>query len=134
MVSTSLLSEHAWSPGELKKAVATAYDSSSPAILDRAGRRFLRNQEYGEQQIDLKIITGWDPVNGLYMPGPDGSDGHFWVGDTIDLTTGMDNSTILDYQSEPQAVTGIQLRARRGSQRRHRPAGCSLIRMSLSTE
>jgi hypothetical protein len=99
----------AWSPGELKKAVATAYESSSPTILDRAGRRFLRNQTFGEQQIDLNIITGWDPVNGLYMPGPDGTDGHFWVGDTIDLTTGMDNSTILDYQSEAQAVTGIQL-------------------------
>ena len=60
----------AWTPGELKKAVATDYESSSPTILDRAGERFLRNQEFGEQQIDLNIITGWDPENGLYMPGP----------------------------------------------------------------
>ena len=48
-------------------------ESASPTILDRAGSRFLRDQEYGEQQIDLNIITGLDPVNGLYMPGPDGS-------------------------------------------------------------
>jgi hypothetical protein len=92
-----------------KKVVATSYSSSNNTVLDQAGRRFLQRQDNGEKQIKLRIIPGFDPSNGLYMPGPDGTDGHFWPGDTVSLTTGQGAGTALDYSSEDQAVTGIEL-------------------------
>ena len=99
-----------WSPGDLKKVVGTAYDSTSGAVLDRYGERFLQRQDDGEDQIDLRIVTGFDEASGLYMPGPDyiGGLGHFWVGDTVSLTTGQSQQTQLDYDDEPQTVTGIE--------------------------
>lgn len=98
-----------WDPGELKKAVGTAFDSSNINALELAGTRFLRRQDNGENQIELRVVPGFDDVNGLYMPGWDGSNGYFMPGDTVDLTTGMGSPTVLDYTSEPQAVTGLEL-------------------------
>ncbi len=92
-----------------KKVVPTSYSSSNNTVLDQAGRRFLQRQDFGEKQIKLRIVPGFDPANGLYMPGPDGTDGHFWPGDTVSLTTGQGAGTALDYASEDQAVTGIEL-------------------------
>jgi hypothetical protein len=92
-----------------KKVVATSYNSSNNTVLDQAGRRFLQRQDNGEKQIKVRIIPGFTPASGLYMPGPDGTDGHFWPGDTISLTTGQGAGTALDYSSEDQAVTGIEI-------------------------
>ena len=98
-----------WDPGELKKAVGTAFDATNINALELAGTRFLRRQDNGENQIDLRIVPGFDPENGLYMPGWTGSNGHFLPGDTISLTTGQGTPTELDYQNEDQAVTGVTL-------------------------
>lgn len=98
-----------WSAGELKRMVTTTYPSSNDDVLERAGQRFLNRQENGEREIELRIVPGFDPEEGLYMPGPPGTDGHFWLWDTVDLTTGMSLPTVLDYQAEPQSVTGIEL-------------------------
>ena len=98
-----------WSPGDLKKVVATSWDSSNNTQLDNAGVRFLRRQQNGEKQIKLNIIPGTTALNGEYFPGPPGTGSDFWVGDTISLTTGMGSPTELDYNDEPQVVTGIQL-------------------------
>lgn len=100
-----------WSPGDLKKVMAVQYDSDSAGILDDAGVRALQRQDNGEKQIDLRIVTGFAPTQGRYFPGPDyaGSNGDFWVGDTVSLTTGQAAPTELDYQDEPQTVTGIEV-------------------------
>lgn len=98
-------------PGDYPKVVSTAYQSSNNATLDRAGVRYLRRQDNGERGIELRIVPGFDPGSGLYMPSPEAfGDGDFWVGDTISLTTGISpNQTELDYDDEPQAVTGIEM-------------------------
>lgn len=98
-------------PGEYKKVLPVDYTSSANTnTLDRAGKRYLRRQRIQEHGIELRIVPGFDPASGLYMPGADGTDGHFWISDTVDLTTGISpNDTELDYQSEAQLVTGIEL-------------------------
>lgn len=98
-------------PGDLKKVVGISYDSSNTATLDRAGERFLRRQDNGERQIDLRIVPGFDAPAGLYMPSPEAwGNGHFWVGDVVSLTTGISpNQTELDYDDEAQDVTGIKM-------------------------
>ena len=100
-----------WSPGELKKVIGGAYETDSAVVLDQAGKRLLQRQQNGEKQIDLRIVTGFAPTQGRYFPGPDysGSNGDFWVGDTVSLTTGQSNPTELDYQDEEEVVTGIEL-------------------------
>lgn len=98
-----------WSSGEFKRMITTSYPSSNDDVLEKMGQRFLNRQENGERQIDLRIVPGWDPENGLYMFGPPGTDGHFWLWDTVDLTTGQSSPTVLDYQAEPQSVTGIHV-------------------------
>jgi len=97
--------------GEYKKMLPVDYTSSAnTSTLDRAGKRALRRQRIQEHGIELRIVPGFDPANGLYMPGFDGTDGHFWLSDTVDLTTGISpNQTELDYDDESQLVTGIEL-------------------------
>lgn len=99
-----------WDPGEYLKAIGYIYDHTpNPTILERAGLRFLRKQETGEQQIKLRYQPGFAPEAGLYMPGPEGSNGHLWLGDTVDLSTGQGTTTELDYTSEAQVVTGLEM-------------------------
>ena len=80
-----------WAPGELKKVIFGSYETDSATVLDQAGKRLLQRQQNGEKQIPLRIVTGFGPAQGRYFPGPDyaGSNGHFWVGDTVGLTTGQ---------------------------------------------
>ena len=98
-----------WSPGEFLKVISGQYNSSNDDVLEKVGQRLLNRQENGERQIDLRIVPGFQPSNGVYFPGPPGTDGHFWLWDTVSLTTGGSNPTQLDYQDEPQSVTGIDI-------------------------
>ena len=98
-----------WSAGQLKKIVPTAWDTSNNVQLDNAGERYLSRQQFGEQQIKLHIIPGTTALAGEYFPGPPGTGSDFWTGDVVSLTTGLGSPTELDYDDEPQAVTGIEL-------------------------
>ena len=92
-----------------KKVVGTEYPSSNNTVLDQAGRRFLARQDEGERQKQLRLVPGFDPAAGLYMPGPEGTDGHLWVGDSVSLTTGQASQTELDYDADTELVTGIKI-------------------------
>lgn len=98
-----------WDPGEYKKVIGTFYDSAQNAVLDRAGVRFLQRQENAERQIVLRIVPGFSPADGLYFPGPESTDGHLWLSDVVNLSTGGGSPTELDYTDEECTVTGIEI-------------------------
>ena len=100
-----------WDPGELTKAVSVEYDNTSgETSLFRFGRRFIQSWNDRGEAIQLEIHPGFDEAAGHYMPGPPGSDGHFWIGDDITLKTGPDVShSVLDYHYTSERVTGIRM-------------------------
>lgn len=94
-----------------KKVLSVDYTSSSNnTVLDQAGRRALARQVRHEFAPEIGVVPGFDDANGLYFPGPDGTDGHFWVGDATFLTTGLASPTELDYNDTDVTVTGIVMR------------------------
>lgn len=100
-----------WSAGDFTKAVAVDYqETSGETSLFRYGRRIMADWDARSDAQQLEIHPGFDPANGLYMPGPDGSDGHFWIGDDITLKTGGDAvHSVLDYHYTTERVTGIRM-------------------------
>jgi hypothetical protein len=100
-----------WSAGDFTKAVAVDYqETSGETSLFRYGRRIMADWDLREDAQQLEIHPGFDEANGLYMPGPDGSDGHFWIGDDITLKTGGDAvHSVLDYHYTTERVTGIRM-------------------------
>jgi hypothetical protein len=100
-----------WSAGDFTKAVAVDYqETSGETSLFRYGRRIMADWDLREDAQQLEIHPGFDPTNGLYMPGPDGSSGHFWIGDDITLKTGGEVvHSVLDYHYTTERVTGIRM-------------------------
>jgi hypothetical protein len=100
-----------WSAGDFTKAVAVDYqETSGETSLFRYGRRIMADWDLREDAQQLEIHPGFDEANGLYMPGPDGSDGHFWIGDDITLKTGGEVvHSVLDYHYTTERVTGIRM-------------------------
>jgi hypothetical protein len=64
--------------------------SDDPAVLTAVGQRDLAMRKLQTDVPRFPILTGFDPENGAYTPGPPGSSGHVWVGDTVRLHTGTD--------------------------------------------
>lgn len=127
-----------WAPGEYAKAVMIDYPrTANENVLSRAGLRWLRRQENADSEFDLEITPGFAPSSGHYMAGPDGTDGHVWLGDTITLKTGTDaHYSVLDYHYEPQHVTGIFLNLREAtrSDTATRAARSWSLRLQLNVE
>jgi hypothetical protein len=102
-----------WDPGEYARAVMIDYpNSNSPFWLNRAGERFINRQINVDQEFDLAIRPGFDELNGYYFPGPFGTNGHLWYGDTVTIDTGAATSTPLDFQDEEHRVTGFRMELR----------------------
>lgn len=63
-------------------------ESADSAVLTEAG---LAHIELRKRQTDVFVLPlhdhGSDPANGIYEPAPSG--GHFWVGDTVSVHTGI---------------------------------------------
>lgn len=102
-----------WDPGEYARAVMIDYPNSNSTFwLNRAGERFIKRQINVDQEFDLVIRPGFDELNGYYFPGPFGTNGHFWYGDTVTIDTGAATSTPLDFADEEHRVTGFRLELR----------------------
>jgi hypothetical protein len=98
-----------WSSGNYVKWAKIEYTrSSNEDILEKAGLRWIRRQDNGDQQITVEILPGASEATGLYFPAPDGP---IWLGNTIALDTTADGSTHspLDYNNADQLVTGLEL-------------------------
>lgn len=74
--------------------------------LEAVGGSALTAGLSGQESIPLDILTGNDPSVGRYLPGPPGSSGHFWVGDTVRLLTGTGE---LDFDETDERVYAITI-------------------------
>ena len=89
-----------------KHWIYTEQNTNDDNTLNALAQDEIRRTKTQTQKLRWEIATGFDPDNGRYMPGPEGTDGHFWVGDTVTLHTG---TAPHDYDEEDQLVTGINV-------------------------
>lgn len=74
--------------------------------LNKIGQHVLSASSTHGQSLELECAPGFDPTNGLYMPGPDGTNGHFWVGDKVTVHTGSGDH---DFNAATQTVVAIRV-------------------------
>lgn len=102
-----------YDPGEYAKAVLleSELDTKNQAVLSRVGQHWLTHQENGENEILLEHRPGFDQSSGLYFPSMPEGNGHYWIGDTVSLTTeaGASGGTPIDYSAEDQRVMAITM-------------------------
>lgn len=100
----------AFSPGNYVKRVKIEYRrTKTPFWLEKAGLRWLKRQDYGENAIAVEILPGADDPAGYYFPAPDRV---LWLSNQISLDSSADGTTKghLDYSpSDPQLVTGFEI-------------------------
>ncbi len=106
----------AYVPGGYARAVGIdRSDMSWVPALERAAARYLAHQAAGQNEYRVAHLPGFDPTAGLYYPGPDGSSGHYWLGDSVGVTTGGDAVGTygpLDLRASSERVMAITLEAR----------------------
>lgn len=78
----------------------------SATALAAIGTSLLNMSSGNANSIKLGVLYGNTPLSGLYLPGPVGLGGHYWLGDTITLHTG---SAAFDYNESVQKVAGISI-------------------------
>jgi hypothetical protein len=75
-------------------------EGSDPAFLEEVGlsdmAQRLRRGESITFNVDVPIEGREDELAGLYLPGPPGTNGHFWKGDDVTLHTGSGTYGDLD--------------------------------------
>ena len=84
----------------------SASQTNDDTLLNAIGADVLRRSRTALESLALEITPGFAPASGRYMPGPAGTSGHFWIGDTVTLHTGTGTH---DYNAEPQLVTAIRV-------------------------
>jgi hypothetical protein len=111
---------HAWVYGENEgKALGALADAASrvtretflsaygqdATALDAIGDAYVADQLDRSESISVPLgELGNEEAAGKYLPGPPGSSGHFWVGDTITLHTGTGE---FDYNNASFVVAAI---------------------------
>jgi hypothetical protein len=98
-----------WSSGDYVKWAKIEYNrSNSLPILEKAGIRWLKRQDNGDQQLTVEIVPGADEASGYYFPGPGEV---LWLGNTISVDTKTDGDTHapLDYNNAAHLVTGFEI-------------------------
>lgn len=72
----------------IAREVSVSGDSTDLTVLEAIGLAELNLRLRRREAISFPIAVGDDEVSGLYTPGPSGSTGHFWIGDTVTVDTG----------------------------------------------
>ncbi len=81
--------------------------TDSTAALTKAGQIELARRSDDTDKIDVGLLP--ITADGGYIPGPAGTSGNFWVGDSVKLHTG---TTPLDYNMVTRRVSGIRFSER----------------------
>lgn len=63
-------------------------ETNDEGLLEQVGLEQLRIGDVRRDALQLEITPGFNEAEGRYMPGPDGTDGHVWVGDTVSIDVG----------------------------------------------
>lgn len=74
--------------------------------LEAVGQAALAAGLSVQESVPLLVLTGADPSIGRYLPGPPGSLGHFWLGDTVRLETGAGE---LDFNETDERIFAITI-------------------------
>lgn len=80
--------------------------TNDETLLDEIAAEHIDASATTAHDLQLEFTPGFDPANGRYMPGPAGSNGHVWPGDSITLHTGTGEH---DYNAVAQPVTAIRV-------------------------
>jgi hypothetical protein len=80
--------------------------TNDPDQVDKIAQATLDASRTSGESLALEITPGFDPANGRYMPGPAGTDGHFWIGDTVTVHTGSGEH---DFNGSTQRVVAIRV-------------------------
>jgi hypothetical protein len=80
--------------------------TNDPDQVDKIAQATLDASRTSGESLALEITPGFDPANGRYMPGPSGTDGHFWIGDTVTVHTGAGEH---DFNGATQRVVAIRV-------------------------
>lgn len=88
------------------REVGTTGASTEEAALEAIGTAHLDRLLERVSSAEFAIATGDDEAAGLYMPGPEGTNGHFWLGDTVRVHTG---TGVQDYDEENIVVVAITI-------------------------
>lgn len=80
--------------------------TNDPDQIDKIAQATMDASRTSGESLALEITPGFDPANGRYMPGPAGTDGHFWIGDRVTLHTGTGEH---DFNGSTQRVVAIRV-------------------------
>lgn len=68
-------------------------------------RRLRQGESIQFRVATPRFGTDPDPVNGLYLPGPEGTNGNYWLGDMVTLDTGSGFRDYADLSVRVMAIT-----------------------------
>lgn len=74
----------------IAREVSVSGDSTDPTVLEAIGLAELNLRLRRGESLTFPIAVGSNEATGRYTPGPPGSTGHVWIGDTITVDTGAD--------------------------------------------
>jgi hypothetical protein len=84
-------------------------EGTDPAVLADAGAAILIQGVIRLESAIFKIAADMidaGPEVGAYLPGPEGTNGHFWTGDSVTLDTG---DTSIDYDEATERVMAVTI-------------------------
>lgn len=86
---------------------------TTTGTLDDIGTVELNQRLIRSDSVKFGVLSGSDPGNGLWEPGPPGStSGDYWVGDIVELDTNndsVDGSGYIDFAIAPLRVAAINI-------------------------
>lgn len=83
-----------------------ASQTNDDTQLNKIAQNVIAASRSSGQIVELEFTPGFVPASGRYMPGPEGTDGHFWLGDIVTLHTGSGQH---DYNAVDQTVIAFRV-------------------------
>lgn len=83
-----------------------ASQTNDDTQLNKIAQNVIAASRTSGQIVELEFTPGFVPASGRYMPGPEGTSGHFWLGDTVTLHTGAGQH---DYNAVDQTVIAFRV-------------------------
>jgi hypothetical protein len=93
------------------REIGVAGNSTDEAALEAVGLTALNLRLARGESLSFRITPGSDETLGRYLPGPEGTAGHFWIGDTVILHSGTEDP---DYNDAEVRITAISVAVANG--------------------
>lgn len=93
------------SASRIAREISVKGASTDATTLEAIGQAELQLRLARSDAVSFPIHVGDEETAGFYTPGPPGSNGHFWIGDTVTLHTGSAGFDFDDLQVRVTAIT-----------------------------